>query len=206
MKYIYTILLSTICLISYSQTEQIDDSSDEMSSSSYFGISLGLSVPGGGSMEAVNSGANLGFINFGYRFNETWGATANLASSGHSLDGEDLTFAFAYWGIGPMYTTKISENTYWDIKPQLALGMLGKYGDPNGSIIDGVEWNGSGFIIGNSFVFGNTKGLRFSIDIDYLSGNWDDISLGGVSFDTSAAGLDDSMSKFSLGLGLRYNF
>ena len=51
-------------------------------SKAYLGVSVGYAIPGGEGSEDVNSGINIGFINFGYRFTKTWGATLNLTSSG----------------------------------------------------------------------------------------------------------------------------
>ena len=75
----------------------------------YLGIGVGYATVGGDEIsEGVDSGINLKFIDMGYRFNETWGVTAGLASSGHGLedyDADELTVGVAHFAIGPMYTT-----------------------------------------------------------------------------------------------------
>ena len=62
--------------------------------------------------------------------------------------------------------------------------------------------SGSGFILGNSFVFGDGgKGFSWSIDVDYMMGNFDEISGPG-----GTAEVDSDYSSLRLGVGVRYNF
>jgi hypothetical protein len=166
-------------------------------SKAYLGISLGVAIPGGDIADNVNTGIDLGFINFGYRFSEYWGATLNLVSSGHTVDNDfgDETVGVGYFGLGPMYTTNISDNLSWDIKPQLALGLAMV------NEVEGIEFNGkgNGFIFGNSLVFGSSKGFKFSINLDYLMGKITEVE--DIEVDE-----DNSFNKLSIGAGLRYNF
>ena len=174
-------------------------------SKAYLGVSAGVAVPGGISMEGVETGIDLGFIHFGYRFNENWGATLNLNSSGHLLeDISDASIGIAYWGIGPMYCLLINDNMIYELKPQLALNLTGLYIDePNYSGLDGFEVKGNGFILANSFVIGSSKGFKLSINADYVFGNWTEGKLGGQTMPV----VDNSeFSKLSIGAGVRYNF
>ena len=171
-------------------------------SKAYLGISLGVAIPGGDVGEDLKTGIDLGFINFGYRFTENWGATLNLVSSGHIVKESDdeAAVGIGYWGIGPMYTASISDNISWDFKPQFALGLKAVevedgYADEN--------MKGNGFVLGNSFVFGSTKGFKFSLNLDYLFGKITESEYEGVTYK-----IDDKngFSKLSIGAGLRYNF
>ena len=191
MKKISTLLLLFFLTISYSQTE----------SKLYLGIGLGIAAPGGDLGENWNTGLDLQIINLGYRFSETWGATLNLVSSGHTLeDYEDTTFGLGYIGIGPMFTQNLSEKISWDFKPQLALNLSGL------EVEDGYEdyqYEGSGFIIGNSLVFGGPgKGFKFSVNVDSVFGKITE-QVEPVSVKLSD---NNSFSLFKIGVGLRYNF
>lgn len=179
-------------------------------SKAYLGVSLGMAIPGGDVGEDLKTGLDLGFINFGYRFSEKWGATLNLVSSGHEVEDTDgdMAIGIAYWGIGPMYTTSVTDKISWDIKPQLALGMAGKvslsddYGD-FAEIEEDLTYKGSGFVIGNSFVFGTDTGFKVSVNLDYLFGSFTEVEYDGISADIDD---DNGFSKLSLGVGVRYNF
>lgn len=193
MKKIILILI-TIFTISLGYSQE---------SKAYLGISLGVAIPGGDGLDDVNTGIDLGFINFGYRFSENWGATLNLVSSGHTIDDDlvDSTIGIAYFGLGPMYTTNLSEKVSWDFKPQIALGLTGVQ-DVEGLSSD-YEYSGTGFIFGNSLVFGTSKGFKFSVNLDYLTGRAKEVSYEGVTVDLDE---DNSLNKLSIGVGLRYNF
>lgn len=170
-------------------------------SKAYLGVSLGVAIPGGDMGEDLKTGIDLGFINFGYRFTENWGATLNLVSSGHTVDGDDdVAVGVAYFGLGPMYTTSISDNISWDIKPQIALGLTAVSKEDG---YDDYTYKGNGFILGNSLVFGTEKGFKFSINLDYLAGKITEEDDGTNTYD-----IDDNngFNKLSLGVGVRYNF
>jgi hypothetical protein len=182
-------------------------------SKAYIGVGLGYAIPGGDAMIGVDNGIELGIVNFGYRFDENWGATINLVSSGHTLEATtDVAWGLAYYGVGPMYTTSLSDNISLDVKPQAALGMVGVYVLESNSAnsvlgLDGAQVRGSGFVLGNSLVFGSERGLKFSVNFDYLFGNWKTTKYtDGSSFDWNNLGYATAMSKLSLGLGLRFNF
>ena len=179
-------------------------------SKAYIGVGLGYAIPSGDAMIGVDNGMELGIVNFGYRFNENWGATINLVSSGHTLEATtDVAWGLAYLGVGPMYTTSLSDNISLDVKPQAALGMVGVYVVESNSVLglDGAQVTGSGFVLGNSLVFGSERGLKFSVNFDYLFGNWKTTTYtDGSSFDWKNVGYATAMSKLSLGVGIRYNF
>lgn len=192
------LLLCVIFLSEYSFSQE---------SKAYLGVSAGLALPGGASMEGIEDGIDFGFIHFGYRFNESWGATVNLNSSGHTIENSsDIAVGIGYWGIGPIYSLAINDNMVYDLKPQLALGMLAAYADDSGLISD-FEIKGNGFVIGNSLVFGQTRGIKFSVNIDYLIGNWEKMVIDNLSYDwEDDLGYDPEISKLSVGIGIRYNF
>ena len=68
-------------------------------SKAYLGVSLGIAIPGSDVGEDHETKIDLGFINFGYRFSEKWGATLNLTSSGHAVEDTDgdVVTGVAYW-------------------------------------------------------------------------------------------------------------
>jgi len=194
MKKIFLIL--TVLLITslgYSQESKV-----------YLGVSLGLAIPGGDIADDINSGLELGFINFGYRFSENWGATLNMFSSRHTQQEGlyDSTIGVAYFGLGPMYTTNLSEKVSWDFKPQIALGLKGVK-DVDVRVSSNYEYSGTGFIFGNSLVFGTSKGFKFSVNLDYLIGRINEVTFAGTTTDVDD---DNSLNKLSIGVGLRYNF
>jgi len=170
-------------------------------SNAYLGISLGVAIPGGDMADDLETGLDLGFINFGYRFTENWGATLNLVSSGHTVDSvDDVAVGVAYFGLGPMYTTSISDKISWDIKPQIALGLTAVEKEDG---FDDWTYKGNGFVLGNSLVFGTEKGFKFSINLDYLTGKITELDDGTDTYDIDD---DNGINKLSLGVGVRYNF
>ena len=174
----------------------------------YLGIGLGYATAGGDVGDEIDGGVNIKFLDMGYRFNETWGVTAGLASSGHAIDGvdaDDVVIGVASFAIGPMYTTTLGSAS-WDIKPQISLGYLGKFsGDAaEASGLDEVDYKGSAFILGNSFIFGDGgKGFAWSIDVDYRMGKFTEADGPGGSFDIDE---DNKLNNLNIGVGLRYNF
>lgn len=173
----------------------------------YLGIGVGFASTGGdlSSDNSYKSGININFLNAGYRFSESIGATANLSSAGHAIDGADAAIGVGLFSVGPMFTLPIGGLSL-DIKPQYALSMKGVYrGDdaansPLGNL-ESIELSGSGFLLANSLVIGDGEGLDFSVDIDYLNGKFNEISGPGGTIDD-----DSKYSSFRLGVGLRYNF
>jgi hypothetical protein len=208
MKKLSILFLSLFFTISYSQTEEVVDSSDSKSKI-YVGVGLGLSSASlSDDFDAdLSTGLNVNFINLGYRFSETWGATLNLSSAGHVLkDEDDISVGIAYLGIGPMYTFSLSERVSWDLKPQLAFNLTGVV-EEDGELSESTLEKGTGFVFGNSLVFGDgAKGFSFSVDLDYMSGKFKSIEEDGVSVDLDSIDFDGAISNFKLGVGVRYNF
>jgi len=154
-------------------------------SKGYIGVSIGLAAPMGDTADEVDSGLELGLINAGYRFNETWGATLNWGASGHeSSDYEDFTYGIGYLGIGPM----ISFGGL-DIKPQYAFVSA----VVNDSLGTETTYDGeSGFILGATYNFSLGGNWGIAANADYLNFTIEDA--------------DDSDSIFKLSVGVRYNF
>ena len=174
----------------------------------YIGIGAGYASAGGDASDDVNAegGINLNFLNIGYRFNESWGLTANLGSSGHAIENTDSAIGIGVFSFGPMYTVSLSESISWDLKPQYAASMKGVFSgdDASATGLDDFEYSGNGFMFGNSLVFGDgSKGFDFSIDLDYLMGKFTEYSGPGGSTDIDE---DNSFNSFKIGVGVRYNF
>ena len=172
----------------------------------YIGMGAGYASAGGDAADNVKGGINLNFLNTGYRFNESWGLTANLGSSGFAIEDTDSAIGVGVFSFGPMYTISLSESISWDLKPQYAASVKGVYsGDDTDALgLKDVELSGNGFMFGNSLVFGDgSKGFDFSIDLDYFTGKWTEISRPGGSADIDE---DNSINSFKIGVGVRYNF
>ena len=140
---------------------------------SQLGISLGYgsSTAGGDLSDGWKTGLSLNLLHLGYRFNETWGITANLGGSGHtSKELDDLALGTGLLSIGPMISFPVG-NLTWDLKPQLIVSHSGTYtGDYTiaGISFEDIEYKGGGFV--QSVVFGdNSKGFDFSIDLNVSS-------------------------------------
>ena len=71
----------------------------------YIGIGAGYATAGGDAADDINAeaGLNLNFLNIGYRFNESWGITANLGSSGFAIENSDSAIGVGVFSFGPMY-------------------------------------------------------------------------------------------------------
>ena len=164
----------------------------------YLGIGVGYATASG-DFDDVESGINLKFLDMGYRFNESWGITAGLMSSGHSVedyDADELTVGVGSFAIGPMYTTTLGSAS-WDIKPQIALSFKAI---EDGDLAYDDEYSGSAFILGNSFVFGDGgQGFTWSIDVDYRMGKINEVE--GIDLTE-----DFDLNNLMIGAGLRYNF
>lgn len=170
-------------------------------SKAYLGVSVGVAFPGGSASEGTGTGLNLGFVNFGYRFSESWGATANLISSGFPVDDSDAAVGVATFSVGPMYTAELGENMSLDLKPQYALSMVGKV-DGGGDLDDGT-FKGNGFVLGSSLNFGISKGFKFSINLDYTTGKFKEYEYDGETIDINS---ENKFNSLALGAGIRYNF
>ena len=172
----------------------------------YIGIGAGYATAGGDTTDNVKGGLNLNFLNTGYRFNKSWGITANLGSSGFAIENSDSAIGVGVFSFGPMYTVTLAESMSWDLKPQYAASVKGVYsGDDVAALgLKDFEYSGNGFVFGNSLVFGDgSKGFNFSIDLDYFTGKWTELStpIGTLDFDE-----DNSINSFKIGVGVRYNF
>ena len=192
------ILLLSVVFLSTSALQAQD-------SKFYLGVGAGYATAGGDDAEDVKGGVNLRFLDMGYRFNESWGVTAGLVSSGHGAEDADATLGLASFAIGPMYSVPVG-TVSWDIKPQFALSYVSKVAgdDVEPSVEDGT-FKGSAFILGNSFVFGDGgKGFTWSIDVDYRMGNLKEFELDGETLDLGEDNL--KVNNLSIGVGLRYNF
>lgn len=153
-------------------------------SKGYIGVSVGLAAPMGDAADDIDSGLELGLINFGYRFNETWGATLNWGASGHqSSSDKEVTLGVGYLAIGPM----ISFGAL-DIKPQYAFASAVAEGYGEKVTVDSE----SGFILGATYNFSIGGNWGIAANADYLNFTGED--------------LDESDSIFKLSVGLRYNF
>ena len=188
------ILIIALALFSYNANAQ--------DSKFYIGIGAGYATAGG-DLENLKGGVSLNFLNLGLRFNETFGITANLSSTGHTIDGfDDAAFGIGTFSVGPMFSFAIGDNVSWDLKPQYAFNMKGVFAGDDLGLLDEVEYSGNAFIFGNSLVFGDGgSGFVFSIDLDYLSGKFTEGSALGETLE-----LDAKLNNLKIGVGLRYNF
>jgi hypothetical protein len=149
-------------------------------SKGYIGVSIGLAAPMFDTADEVDLGLELGIINAGYRFNESWGATLNWGASSHvTSDDSSITAEVGYLGIGPMISLGAL-----DLKPQYAFVSMVAYGDKITNDAD------SGLILGATYNFPSGGKLNITANADYLNFTAD----------------DKSESIFKLSFGVRYNF
>ena len=153
-------------------------------SKAYLGLSAGFALPLGDLGDVVEPGFELGLINIGFRFNETFGVALNWGASAHNVtdtDGE-LALGVGYFALGPMISI-----ARLDIKPQ--------YAAISGVITDGSEEiteDGSGFILGTSYNFSISDYFGISANADFLS----------LKFENA----DESDNIIKLSAGIRYLF
>jgi len=190
------LLLLAFILASFSMNAQ--------DSKFYAGVGVGYATAGGEALEGVNCGLSLNFLNLGLRLNETFGITANLSSTGHTIeDVDDVAVGIGTFSVGPMISFSLSDNVSWDLKPQYAFSMKAVFADDSG-VVDDVELSGNAFIFGNSIVFGDgSSGFAFSVDLDYLSGKFTELEVLGDSVDIDD---ENKINNLKIGVGLRYNF
>ena len=197
-------ILFTLILLFGVSTITAQDSNTTQDSKFYLGVGAGYATTGGdvNSDNNYRGGIHINFVNIGYRINKTWGITANLGSAGHPIDNADSALGIAAISVGPMISFPVSNMT-WDLKPQYVFGMTGVVrGDEAADLgLEGLEFLGSGFIIGNSLVMGKGQGFTWSIDFDYLTGNFDEMKIDGETFED-----DSDYNSFRVGVGVRYNF
>ena len=190
------LLLLAFILASFSMNAQ--------DSKFYAEVGVGYATAGGEALEGVNGGLSLNFLNLGLRLNETFGITANLSSTGHTIeDVDDVAVGIGTFSVGPMISFSLSDNVSWDLKPQYAFSMKAVFADDSG-VVDDVELSGNAFIFGNSIVFGDgSSGLALSVDLDYLSGKFTELEVLGDSVDIDD---ENKINNLKIGVGLRYNF
>lgn len=170
-------------------------------SKAYLGVSFGYAIPGGDGSEYLNSGLNVGLVNFGYRFNNSWGATFNFISSGFSLNSDiGGAIGIAAFSVGPMYTVSLNKKLFVDLKPQYAFISKAVIDIPNGS----ATFDGTGFGLGSSINFGISKGFKLSINIDYFNYKFNDTQA--VLLGQTSTISYNNANQFIIGSGLRYNF
>jgi len=153
-------------------------------SKGYVGVSIGLAMPTGDLADAAKTGLDLGLINAGYRFNETWGATVNWGATGHSSkEFDDLTYGIGYFAVGPMISTG-----NFDFKPQYAFSKVV------------VESNGvdADLDVDSAWILGATYNIP-------LGGNWG-MAANLDYFTIKLDGLDDNQNMFKLSVGVQYKF
>tara|TARA_B100001093_G_scaffold516381_1_gene595018 strand:- start:275 stop:838 length:564 start_codon:yes stop_codon:yes gene_type:complete len=161
---------------------------------------LGMSFAGGDIFDDtdVKTGVDLKLIQLNYKFNESFGATVSIASSAHTYtdDGSGGTAALGRFSIGPSYTLPLG-GVSWEIKPQIVVSSSGVIEDNDfgDSDID----KASGFVIGNSLLFGTNEGFQFIANVDLVTGKVKEAD--GVKLDSN-----NSYSYFNIGVGVRYNF
>ena len=159
-------------------------------SKGYIGVSIGAAIPNGDLADAANTGLDLGLINAGYRFNETWGATFNWGGTGHTGDEEtwgqfadDITYGIGYFAIGPM----LSYGNF-DFKPQYAFAGANVEG-PDGDIDVDVE---SAWIIGATYNMSISGNWGLAANLDYFTFTIEDA--------------DNSSNMLKLSVGIQYQF
>lgn len=158
-------------------------------------LGAGVSFAGGDAYEDSSTGIDLKFLSVNYNFSEKFGITVGLASSGHGFEDSDTTAGLSRFSIGPSLTTPIG-NISWELKPQISISSSGII--ENSGIETDID-KASGFIIGNSLLFGSNEGLQFIANVDFVTGKINEVE--GFEIDE-----DNGYSFFNLGVGLRYNF
>ena len=150
----------------------------------YIGVSIGAAIPQGDLADAAKTGLDLGLINVGYRFNETWGATVNWGATSHTLDGAaDGTIGVGYFAVGPM----ISFGDF-DFKPQYAFSSVSM--ESGGMELDvDVE---SAWVIGATYNYSLGGNWGLAANLDYFTFTIEDV--------------DDSDSIMKLSVGVQYKF
>ena len=198
MKKLFTIILLAFAIsFSYAQESKF-----------YLAIGGAYATTGGDIEEPYENGFALN-IGLGLRLNKTWGLTANLGSAGHAIDGTDSALGVAVLSVGPMMTFG-NARVSWDFKPQYGFNMKGVWrGDDVAAganflglgDVEDFEMSGTAIVLGNSIVFGTDKGFTFSIDLDYVMGEFDELS-----DSTDSIEIESKYKSWRLGAGVRINF
>ena len=148
----------------------------------YLGIGAGVAFRGGdiNYWNNYSTGINLNFLNLGYRFNDTFGVSANWNSSAHTL-GIGSAVGIGYLSIGGIFSIPTNYFTV-DIKPQYAPRVLALF---NGAVLDNLGLYesylfGRGFVFSNSMVRSTGKGFSYSLDLDFLLSKFNEARLDGI--------------------------
>ena len=161
-------------------------------SKGYVGVSIGLAMPTGDLADAAETGLDLGLINAGYRFNETWGATVNWGATGHAVKEEvfgsdDVTVGIGYFAVGPM----ISYGNF-DFKPQYAFASA-KFEEGVDEIDVDIE---NAWILGFTYNVPLGGNWGMAANLDYFTFNFEETAITGT----------DNYNMFKLSVGVQYKF
>ena len=96
-----------------------------------------------------------------------------------------------------MYTISVNQSLFLDIKPMYVPSMVAVYSGTEG--LNNFLIKGTGILLGNSLVFGESRGFKFSINVDYLFGNWKKVSVDEVTIPYSQYSYDSEISKLNIG-------
>jgi len=177
----------------------------------YLAVNAGASFPGGDIGDDLELGTGFDFnINAGLRIKIDddlpigLGAVVTYGASASTFEdeaGDTAAFGAGYLGAGPMLTLELGDNLAWDFKPQYVFSLAGVADYEGGDFDETLK--GSGWMLGQSFVFGFDQGFKFSVNLDYLNGKYNSVEVDGESYD-----FDDALaySHFTIGVGARYNF
>lgn len=167
-------------------------------SKGYIGVSIGAAFPGGDltKYDNANTGFNIGLINAGFRFSETFGLTLNWGASAFPYDDYgNSTFAIGYFAVGPMVSFPLNNKIGIDLKPQMAF--------TTGVIDDGMyqyQTNSSiGLLLGSSLNFSLARHWGLALNLDYLSTKFNEM-------DGEPLYIDYKASAFNTSLGIQYKF
>lgn len=214
MKALFTLFILLVPFIGHSQISKAS-----------VGYSLGYSFISGQSFKSIenvngdnfnklNNGFQFGYLDLTLKINKKIGGYINFASSNHlvSYQGEsnDLDINVWYLGFGPIFSFTTNKNIILEIKPQYAPRFKANFVNFNDDLFEETELSGKAFIIGHSFVIGESKGINFSINIDILTGYWSNVTTYGKSIDINdylgTSDYEKNINKVSLGGSIRYNF
>lgn len=190
MKKIILILVIT-CSLNFVNAQE---------SKGYIGVSIGAAFPGKDLADGANTGLNLGLVNAGYRFGKNFGVTFNWGGTAFSnSEDSSVKYAVGYLAIGPMISFPFNDKIVFDIKPQYAI--------TSGTIDTGDSGYGtiqldksSGFMLGSSVNFSLAKHWALSLNLDYLSTNFEEYNDGVVYVDKAA------IATTNTSLGIQYKF
>lgn len=137
----------------------------------YFGVSFGIATPLSESKDiGFRNGIALNLINAGYRFNNFLGLTLNWGGFDHNT--ERIRQSIDYVSFGPIISMP-GNKFIFDIKPQIAAFNGEKKTKMNitnsdQDKIEVVYRDGSGFVVGGSFILKVHKSMSISLNGDYI--------------------------------------